>query len=163
MIMKWILILFIGCLFVTRSHADEFDSAGVKIRYNVTGEGDPVILIHGLTSSAKMNWDLPGITAELAKQHRVITLDCRGHGQSDKPTSEDQYGVAMVEDVVRLMDHLHIAKAQSGGLFDGRDDCDENGGLASRARECGGAGRDGLAQDRQSPRTRLGTRGPARS
>src|SRR5215831_9348436 len=98
-----------------RLHAEEFDSAGVKIHYTVVGKGDPVILIHGLYSSAAMNWGLPGITAELAKHFRVIALDCRGHGQSGKPEAEGSYGTNMVEDVVRLMDHLHIAKAQVAG------------------------------------------------
>jgi len=45
------------------SVADDFDSAGVKIHYAVQGEGDPVILIHGLYSNGRMNWDLPGTTA----------------------------------------------------------------------------------------------------
>jgi pimeloyl-ACP methyl ester carboxylesterase len=100
---------------VSLAVADEFDSGGIKIHYQVKGEGTPVVLIHGLTSSARMNWDLPGITADLAKHHRVVELDCRGHGQSGKPEGEGSYGTNMVEDVVRLMDHLHIQKAQVVG------------------------------------------------
>lgn len=95
--------------------ADEFDSAGVKIHYTLEGKGEPVILIHGLYSSARMNWGVPGITAELAKHHRVIALDCRGHGQSGKPEAEGAYGVEMASDILRLMDHLHITKAQIVG------------------------------------------------
>ena len=91
--------------------AEEFDSGGVKIHYLVEGTGEPVILIHGLLANAQLNWGLLGITAELAKNHQVIALDCRGHGLSGKPVSEHQYGVKMVEDVVRLMDHLSIKKA----------------------------------------------------
>ena len=102
-------------LTVANLPAAEFDSAGVKIHYVVEGQGDPVILIHGLYSSALMNWSAPGITAELAKHFRVVALDCRGHGQSGKPEAEGSYGTNMVEDVVRLMDHLHIAKAQVVG------------------------------------------------
>lgn len=96
-------------------HADEFTSSGVKIHYVVGGKGEPVILIHGLYSSAKMNWVMPGAVAELAKRYQVIAFDNRGHGQSGKPEAEDQYGVQMVEDVVRLMDHLHITKAHVAG------------------------------------------------
>src|ERR1044071_7278364 len=95
--------------------AAEFDSGGVKIHYVVEGQGDPVILIHGLYSSAMMNWSAPGITAELAKHFRVVALDCRGHGQSGKPQAEGAYGTNMVEDVVRLMDHLKIPKARVVG------------------------------------------------
>jgi len=97
------------------ARADEFDSAGVKIHYVVKGRGEPVVLIHGLDSSAAMNWSVPGIIAELARHYQVIALDCRGHGQSDKPAAEGAYGTNMVEDVIRLMDHLHIAKAQVVG------------------------------------------------
>lgn len=95
--------------------ADEFDSAGVKIHYTVQGTGEPVILIHGLFSSGRVNWELPGATRLLSEKYQVITLDCRGHGQSDKPTAEGAYGVNMVEDVVRLMDHLGIQKARVAG------------------------------------------------
>jgi pimeloyl-ACP methyl ester carboxylesterase len=95
--------------------ADEFDSAGVKIHYTIAGQGEPVILIHGLYSSARINWDMPGITSELARHYRVIALDCRGHGQSDKPEEEGKYGVEMANDIVRLMDHLHIARSHVVG------------------------------------------------
>ena len=95
--------------------AEEFDSGGVKIHYLVEGKGEPVILIHGLMANAKLNWELLGVVAELAKNHQVIALDCRGHGLSGKPVSEDQYGVKMVDDVVRLMDHLNIQKADIVG------------------------------------------------
>ena len=95
--------------------ADDFLSKGVKIHYEVSGQGEPVILIHGLYSSARMNWGLPGITAALAQHFQVIALDNRGHGQSDKPDGEDQYGPEMAEDIVRLMDHLHIQKARVVG------------------------------------------------
>src|SRR5579862_9568187 len=95
--------------------ADDFDSAGVKIHYTVQGAGEPVILIHGLYASAEKNWGLPGVIADLAQHYRVIALDCRGHGASDKPTGEHDYGVKMVDDVVRLMDHLHLPTANIVG------------------------------------------------
>ena len=86
------------------------------------GTGEPVILIHGLYASGQMNWGLPGVIADLAQHYQVIALDCRGHGQSDKPTGEGDYGVKMVDDVVRLMDHLDMASANligysMGGLI----------------------------------------------
>lgn len=97
------------------ARADEFDSAGVRVHYEVQGSGDAVILIHGLHASARINWGAPGIIDDLAQSYRVIALDCRGHGQSDKPTAEGAYGVQMVEDVVRLMNHLHLRTAHIVG------------------------------------------------
>jgi pimeloyl-ACP methyl ester carboxylesterase len=52
---------------------------------------------------------------DLSHDYRVIALDCRGHGKSGKPTDENQYGMEMVNDIVRLMDHLGIEKAHIVG------------------------------------------------
>jgi pimeloyl-ACP methyl ester carboxylesterase len=98
-----------------------FDSDGVTIRYTVHGEGEPVILIHGSQASGGLNWRAPGIVDLLAEQYRVITIDARGHGKSDVP-GPGEYGVNMVDDVVRLMDHLkidtaHIAGYSMGGMI----------------------------------------------
>src|SRR5438105_13854316 len=92
-----------------------FDAKGVKIHYVVEGRGEPVVLIHGLYASAETNWRLPGVIAELAKDHQVIALDMPGHGRSDKPDKEEAYGVQIVEDVVLLLDHLKIPKAHIVG------------------------------------------------
>jgi pimeloyl-ACP methyl ester carboxylesterase len=92
-----------------------FDSNGVKIRYTVEGEGEPVILVHGFTASIETNWGQPGIIAELAKDFRVIAIDARGHGKSAKPHDPAAYGATMMEDVIRLMDHLGILKAHIAG------------------------------------------------
>lgn len=95
--------------------ADDFDSDGVKIHFTAQGKGEPVILIHGLYSNSRMNWELPGTAALLEKHFQVVAMDCRGHGQSDKPQAEGAYGTNMVEDVVRLMDYLGIKKARVAG------------------------------------------------
>jgi pimeloyl-ACP methyl ester carboxylesterase len=85
-----------------------FDSNGVRIRYSITGRGEPVVLVHGWAASAEM-WD--PVVEDLSRTYQVIALDCRGHGQSGKPHEPNQYGVEMVGDVVRLLDHLHLRKA----------------------------------------------------
>jgi pimeloyl-ACP methyl ester carboxylesterase len=92
-----------------------FDSNGVKIAYCVQGKGEPVVLIHGWLSSAGLNWALPGISGELAKNYQVIALDVRGHGLSEKPMKEEAYGTELVKDVVRLLDHLKIKKSHIVG------------------------------------------------
>jgi len=92
-----------------------FDSQGVKIRYIEAGLGDPVVLIHGFSSGADASWRQTGVFDKLARDFRVIALDCRGHGQSDKPHDPASYGLAMVEDVARLLDHLQIRRAHIVG------------------------------------------------
>jgi pimeloyl-ACP methyl ester carboxylesterase len=92
-----------------------FNSDGVKIRYAVEGSGEPVVLVHGFTANVQMQWGLPGIITKLKDEYQVIALDNRGHGKSDKPHDPKQYGPEMVKDVVRLMDHLNIAKAHVVG------------------------------------------------
>src|SRR5262245_4176853 len=88
-----------------------FDSNGVKIHYVVEGKGEPVLLIHGFTANAQVQWGLPGVLSALAKDYQVIALDNRGHGKSGKPHDPKQYGMEMVDDAVRLLDHLKIKKA----------------------------------------------------
>lgn len=104
--------------------ADEtFDSAGVKIRYVTAGEGVPVVLIHGwMSDSAMWGADKAGNTklnTKGADGFRLIALDCRGHGKSDKPHDPAKYGPEMAADVVRLLDHLKVEKAHLIGYSSG--------------------------------------------
>jgi pimeloyl-ACP methyl ester carboxylesterase len=92
-----------------------FDAKGVKIHYLLEGSGEPVVLIHGLDSSARLNWELPGVMDGVAKDHQVVALDLPGFGESDKPTDPAAYGQQWVEDVILLMDHLKIEKAHIVG------------------------------------------------
>jgi pimeloyl-ACP methyl ester carboxylesterase len=89
-----------------------FDSHGVRIRYVVAGTGEPVILIHGFSASAEMWTELE---TDLTRDYRVIALDCRGHGKSGKPHDPKAYGIEMVNDVTRLMDHLGLRRAHIVG------------------------------------------------
>jgi pimeloyl-ACP methyl ester carboxylesterase len=92
-----------------------FDSAGVKIRYIEAGKGEPVLLIHGFGASVELQWVLPGVYGALAKRYHVIAYDNRGHGKSGKPRDPKDYGMNLVEDAVRLLDHLKIKKAHVVG------------------------------------------------
>jgi pimeloyl-ACP methyl ester carboxylesterase len=94
---------------------DSFDSNGVKIHYTVEGKGEPVLLIHGFAANADFNWRVPGVIKALAENYKVIALDNRGHGKSDKPHDPAKYGEEMAEDAVRLLDHLGIKKAHIVG------------------------------------------------
>ncbi len=91
------------------------DADGARIYYMIQGAGQPVILVHGYGVSASINWKMPGILLELARDFRVIAMDVRGHGRSDKPHDVSQYGTKMVDDVQRLMDHLQLPQAHLVG------------------------------------------------
>ena len=67
-----------------------------------------MVLHHGFGASAKLNWLGAGVIAALtAAGRRVIALDARGHGESDKPHDPAFYGEdRMARDVSELIDHL---------------------------------------------------------
>ena len=88
-------------------------SDGIKIHYLTQGDtGSWVVLIHGYSSSGDGNWFWNGIAPALAKNHRVVAIDCRNHGKSDKP---EPGGRGISRDVVELMDHLKIERAHVHG------------------------------------------------
>ena len=93
-----------------------FDSAGVDIAYLDTGGGDsklPVLLIHGFASNIATNWVGPSWVHTLKSEgYRVAALDNRGHGNSAKLYTIEDYGAAlMAGDARRLLDHLRIDRA----------------------------------------------------
>jgi pimeloyl-ACP methyl ester carboxylesterase len=92
-----------------------FDSNGVRIHYVDEGRGTPIVLVHGLTNSIE-TWRNTGVLDNLARDHRVVALDLRGHGKSGKPHEVAAYGPEMYLDVIRLMDHLGIKQAQIVGF-----------------------------------------------
>jgi pimeloyl-ACP methyl ester carboxylesterase len=88
-----------------------FDSNGVQIHFEEQGSGEAVVLVHGFASRAEHSWAGDWIPT-LARDYRVIALDCRGHGQSGKPHDPAAYaGETMGDDVIRLLDHLGIKRA----------------------------------------------------
>jgi pimeloyl-ACP methyl ester carboxylesterase len=92
-----------------------FDSDGVPIHYLVTGreDGEPVVLLHGFASSSEAQWS--PVIAALQKDYKVIAMDLRGCGGSGKPHDPKKYGIEMMKDVIRLLDHLKIDKAHIVG------------------------------------------------
>jgi pimeloyl-ACP methyl ester carboxylesterase len=91
-----------------------FESNGIRIRYQITGEGVPVILLHGLGGTLE-SWQRVGVTGMLARHFRVVAMDMRGHGQSGKPHDPKFYGPALAADIVRLLNHIGAAKAHVVG------------------------------------------------
>ena len=94
-----------------------FRSGDLNIAFTDQGDGDPVLLIHGFASNIKANWADPGWISLLRREgYRVIAIDNRGHGGSDKPRDIASYHLRhMVEDARGLLDHLGIARADVMG------------------------------------------------
>lgn len=89
-----------------------FEHQGCRFFFEEHGEGSPVLLVHGLGSSTQ-DWELQ--VPALAACHRVIALDVRGHGRSDKP--RQQYRIAdFAGDVAALIEHLQLAPVHLVGI-----------------------------------------------
>ncbi|MBB6354591.1 pimeloyl-ACP methyl ester carboxylesterase [Aminobacter aganoensis] len=88
---------------------------GIEMYYAVYGAGDPVLLIHGGLGHADI-WSSQ--VAELAKSHKVIVADSRGHGRSTRDAQPFGYEL-MASDYLALLDHLKIDKTALVGWSDG--------------------------------------------
>jgi pimeloyl-ACP methyl ester carboxylesterase len=86
-----------------------------RLAYRVYGEGPRVtVLLHGLLLSQRMHVPLARALAE--RGNRVVTLDLRGHGRSDRPPDMWRYSMGFfAQDVVALLDHLGADQAVVGG------------------------------------------------
>ena len=93
----------------------DFDNDGVRIHYEVHGpdQGRPIVLVHGFASDYRLNWVGTRWQETLTGAgFKVIGIDCRGHGHSDKPHAETDYGVdLMAGDVIGVLDDLGIDEA----------------------------------------------------
>ena len=90
---------------------------GTRLHYDDKGGGAPAVLLHGFAADAVANWVQPGVVdALLDAGRRVVTLDARGHGASEKPHDPAAYeDDAMVRDVQALFDHLGLERADVVG------------------------------------------------
>jgi len=90
------------------------DRDGVKLYYEIHGQGPALILTHGYSATSQM-W--AGQIAPLEPHFTVITWDMRGHGQSDYPQDQAQYSEeATVADMAALLDQAGAEDAIVGGL-----------------------------------------------
>ena len=87
---------------------------GVRISYDVRGDGPALLLSHGYSAAARM-WD--GQLDALAARYRVITWDMRGHGLSDSPDDPAAYSEeATVADMAAILAACDVSRAAIGGL-----------------------------------------------
>jgi pimeloyl-ACP methyl ester carboxylesterase len=102
-------------------HVPYANNQGVRIRYEVEGSGSPLVLLSGFREYLE-EWRERGYVDSLKDKHKLILIDLRGHGGSDKPHDPEAYRPKLLaEDVVAVLDDLGISKAHFLGYsLDGR-------------------------------------------
>ncbi|KJC55027.1 alpha/beta hydrolase [Bradyrhizobium sp. LTSP849] len=92
----------------------KIDRNGVGIYYEVHGDGQPLLLTHGYSSTSAM-WH--GQIDAFARDHKLVLWDMRGHGQSDYPDDPNAYSEALtVGDMAAILDAVGAGRAIIGGL-----------------------------------------------
>lgn len=122
---------------------------GTRLAVHRMGEGRPVVLLHGLFSSAEVNWIKFGTAAQLAAAgFEAIMPDLRAHGQSEAPHDPAAYPEdVLVDDALALVAALGLADYDLGGFSLGARTAVRSvlAGLAPRRLVLGGMGLEGLA------------------
>jgi pimeloyl-ACP methyl ester carboxylesterase len=91
------------------------DNKGISIHYRVEGNGPPLVLGHGFTDSIDIWYEL-GYVAALKPKYRLVLIDARGHGQSDKPHDPQSYTYEkLASDIVAVLDDLGMKTAAYWG------------------------------------------------
>jgi pimeloyl-ACP methyl ester carboxylesterase len=89
---------------------------GVRISFEVIGSGAPLVLLHGLSDSSA-GWRESGLVERLRARRRLILIDARGHGRSDKPHDPAAYALRRrVGDVLAVLNTLGIDRADCYGF-----------------------------------------------
>lgn len=114
-------ILFVAIMFVAStlngqqikpSNSGYAPVNGIKVYYEVYGEGRPIVLLHGAFYTIEMNWSQ--LIPELSKTRKVIAIELQGHGHS--PYSDRKLSFpALASDVEEVMDYLKIDSADVAG------------------------------------------------
>ena len=93
----------------------------MRIHYEVAGSGEPLLLYHGLTGSGE-RWRDTGYVTGPGNTYRLILIDARGHGESDKPHDRAAYGRRrQATDVVAVLNDLEMESARFWGHSMGGD------------------------------------------
>ena len=116
------MLLMVAILFtVSRLHGQQIkpsDSGytpvnGIKVYYEVYGEGRPIVLLHGAFWNIQMNWGQ--LIPELSKTRKVIAIEFQGHGRT--PYSDRKLDiVTLASDVEGVMNHLKVDSADVAGF-----------------------------------------------
>lgn len=119
-ILKSMLLLIAVIFVVTQSNGQQMKPSGsgyapvngIKVYYEVYGEGNPIVLLHGAFYTIQMNWS--ELIPELSKTRKVIAIELQGHGHS--PFSDRKLSMTnLASDVEKVMDYLKIDSADVAG------------------------------------------------
>jgi pimeloyl-ACP methyl ester carboxylesterase len=88
---------------------------GIEMYYETTGQGAPLVLLHGFNASGQV-WSR--MVADFAKRYRVVVPDLRGHGRSTNPTGKFTHRQSAL-DVFALLDALGIRQFKAMGISTG--------------------------------------------
>jgi len=84
------------------------DNQGFSIYYKTEGQGQPLLLVHGMFVDSSW-WSDLGFVRALAGSYRLVMVDVRGHGQSEKPHDPTQYEIrVLVSDLLCVLDALGL-------------------------------------------------------
>jgi len=120
-LLKSILQIVIIMLAVSRSNGQQIKPSnsgyapvnGIKVYYEVYGEGRPLVLLHGAFYTIDMNWGQ--LIPELSKTRKVIAIELQGHGHT--PFSDRKLSITtLASDVEGVMDYLKIDSADVAGF-----------------------------------------------
>lgn len=100
---------------------------GTRLRYDVHGVGEPLLLIHGQSLDHTM-WE--GVHADLAAHHRVIRMDMRGTGGSDVPLDTSYSMDLLARDALAVLDAVGVERAHVYGFSMGGKVAQALAGLA---------------------------------
>ncbi len=116
------LILLIAIMFIVSSSSGQQIKPsnsgyapvnGIKVYYEVYGEGRPLVLLHGAFYTIEMNWEQ--LIPELSKTRKVVAIEMQGHGHT--PFSDRKLSISsLASDVEKLMDYLKIDSADVAGF-----------------------------------------------
>lgn len=88
---------------------------GLRIHYRVEGRGPALVLQHGFRWNLE-GWSRYGYVDPRRSRHRLILVDARGHGASDKPYDSEAYALSLrAGDVVAVLDALDVRRAHFWG------------------------------------------------
>jgi pimeloyl-ACP methyl ester carboxylesterase len=135
---------------VSEVRSEFVESHGARLAVHRMGAGRPVLLLHGLFSSAQVNWIKFGHAARLAEAgFEAIMPDLRAHGQSDAPHDPAAYPAdVLVSDALAVVEALGLGEFDLAGFSLGARTAVRGvlAGLTPRRLVLGGMGIEGLGQ-----------------